>query len=236
MTDTKISALTDGSPAQSGDEIPAARSGTNVRITAGDIAALATSTPSDFQPAIVTGNYYFGPFGISEADGNYGSGSLVAMPFWASHDAVFTRIGASVAAPVAASTLRLGIYDNDNASGNVPGSLILDAGTISSATSGAKEITISYSYTANTLIWLVSETDDLTNLVTFMVDTGFGTPIDLTPHRLGITAAPVHQSYGGTGLTKAGAYMTRSAGALPATFTVSGRNVTAAPAVWLRKV
>jgi hypothetical protein len=40
MADTKISALTDGNPAQSGDEIPIARSGANYKITAGSIASL----------------------------------------------------------------------------------------------------------------------------------------------------------------------------------------------------
>jgi hypothetical protein len=40
MADTKISALTSGNPAQSGDEIPIARSGANYKITAGSIASL----------------------------------------------------------------------------------------------------------------------------------------------------------------------------------------------------
>lgn len=40
MANTKISALTSGNPAQSGDEIPIARSGANYKITAGSIAAL----------------------------------------------------------------------------------------------------------------------------------------------------------------------------------------------------
>jgi trimeric autotransporter adhesin len=40
MADTKISALTSGNPAQSGDEIPIARSGANYKVTAASIAAL----------------------------------------------------------------------------------------------------------------------------------------------------------------------------------------------------
>lgn len=42
MADQKISQLPDGAPAQSGDQVPVARGGTNVRVTAADIAALAT--------------------------------------------------------------------------------------------------------------------------------------------------------------------------------------------------
>jgi hypothetical protein len=40
MANSKISALTDGNPAQSGDEIPIARGGANYKITAGSIASL----------------------------------------------------------------------------------------------------------------------------------------------------------------------------------------------------
>lgn len=46
MADTKISALTSGNPAQSGDEIPIARAGANYKITAGSIASLATVSPA----------------------------------------------------------------------------------------------------------------------------------------------------------------------------------------------
>jgi hypothetical protein len=42
MSTIKISALPSGNPAQSGDEIPIARSGTSYKITAGSIAGLAT--------------------------------------------------------------------------------------------------------------------------------------------------------------------------------------------------
>jgi hypothetical protein len=41
MPDAKISELTPGDPAQATDELPVARSGTNVKVTAASIAALA---------------------------------------------------------------------------------------------------------------------------------------------------------------------------------------------------
>jgi hypothetical protein len=53
MADTKISALTDGNPAQSGDEIPIARSGANYKITAGSIASLGGDVDG---PASATDN------------------------------------------------------------------------------------------------------------------------------------------------------------------------------------
>ena len=53
MADTKISALTSGNPAQSGDEIPIARSGANYKITAGSIASLGGDVDG---PASATDN------------------------------------------------------------------------------------------------------------------------------------------------------------------------------------
>jgi len=44
MANTKISALTNGNPAQSGDLIPIARAGSNFSITAGSVTALATKS------------------------------------------------------------------------------------------------------------------------------------------------------------------------------------------------
>lgn len=51
MADTKISDLTNGNPALSGDQIPIARAGANYKITAGSVSSLALATP-----LAVTGN------------------------------------------------------------------------------------------------------------------------------------------------------------------------------------
>lgn len=47
MADKKISQLTDGNPAQTNDQIPINRGGTNFRITAGSIASLATANSAN---------------------------------------------------------------------------------------------------------------------------------------------------------------------------------------------
>lgn len=48
MADLKISQLSDGDPAQSGDQVPVNRGGSNFRITAGSIADLADAgAPTD---------------------------------------------------------------------------------------------------------------------------------------------------------------------------------------------
>lgn len=52
----------------------------------------------------------------------------------------FDRIGVEITTAVASSTVRLGIYNVVN---SLPTTLVLDAGTVDSSTTGAKEITIS---------------------------------------------------------------------------------------------
>jgi len=52
----------------------------------------------------------------------------------------FDRIGVEITGAVASSTVRLGIYNIVN---SLPTTLVLDAGTVDSSTTGAKEITIS---------------------------------------------------------------------------------------------
>jgi hypothetical protein len=55
MANSKISALTSGNPAQSGDEIPIARGGANYKITAGSIASLS-GNGDVVGPALATDN------------------------------------------------------------------------------------------------------------------------------------------------------------------------------------
>jgi hypothetical protein len=157
MPDTKISALTDGSPALSTDEIPAARAGANVRITAADIAALATSTPSDFQPAIVTNRYYTTQGLLGSAGLTPSADTLIAYPFWVSNDVVFNRASVVVDTGMASALLRAGIYE-DNGS-NAPGALLLDFGEYDVSSQPAEK-TVSLTLSANTLYWLAYNSND----------------------------------------------------------------------------
>lgn len=59
MSSEKISQLTSGNPALTGDVIPVDRAGENVSVTAGSIAALASSGGNDFTTA--GGAFFIGP-------------------------------------------------------------------------------------------------------------------------------------------------------------------------------
>lgn len=69
---------------------------------------------------------------------------LYYIPIWLPRSKTFDRIGIHVTTAVGGSVIRLGIYAADfNADDElVPGALTLDAGTVSSATTGEKLITI----------------------------------------------------------------------------------------------
>lgn len=72
------------------------------------------------------------------------SGALWFVPVYFGTAVTLDRLAIEVTTAVAATTVRLGIYDDDGTGGQ-PGTLILDAGTVSSATTGVKEATISQS-------------------------------------------------------------------------------------------
>lgn len=101
-----------------------------------------------------SGLYYAPSIATALSTGNLGQNFLAAVPFEVGQTTTFIRIGCDVTVAVASSTLRFGIYTADiDDSGGAPGTLILDAGTVSSATTGLKEITISQQLTPG-LYWV----------------------------------------------------------------------------------
>lgn len=132
--------------------------GGNAKITATNFAAAAPFSLG-YAPvgwgrnrAFVSGSYYTaGPF-VSSTFAQ-GDGLLTATPFWVPVACSVDRIACDVTATAASSVVRLGIYGS---TGQIPGPLILDAGTVDSAGStGVKELTISQALPAG-LVWLVA--------------------------------------------------------------------------------
>ena len=81
-----------------------------------------------------------------QASVNFNVGELVYMLIYVPITTTYDRIGIQVNTAVAASNLRLGVY-HPNAVGDGPGALLIDFGTVATATNGVKEITISQELT-----------------------------------------------------------------------------------------
>ena len=81
------------------------------------------------------------------------NGSIMFVPMMLAVGRTADRIGIEVtsAGTAAVSVHRLGIWAD---SGGVPGTLLVDAGTVATDSTGLKEVTISQALAANTLYWL----------------------------------------------------------------------------------
>lgn len=102
---------------------------------------------------IVTGRWY-GPMGpFTPGSATVIASQQMAIPFWAPEAFTADRIGIEVTTLGAGSAVRLGIYASTD--DHFPGELELDAGTVATTTTGAKEITISYEFGIG-LYWLAA--------------------------------------------------------------------------------
>jgi hypothetical protein len=71
--------------------------------------------------------------------------TLYGVPFEVPKNLTYATINIAVTTLAAASSIRLGIYSDTN---GAPDALVVDAGTVSSATTGGKSITINQALTA----------------------------------------------------------------------------------------
>lgn len=94
-------------------------------------------------PLAIPTNRYIHPAGVSgpPSNGLLTVGKAYAVPFIVPTYTEFNRIGVRCITAIASSSVRLGIYSHDVLSG--PKSLILDANTIETTTTGDKEISTS---------------------------------------------------------------------------------------------
>ena len=118
-------------------------------------AAAAGGSGTDYKSGASpkTGLWYRGNYGPVGANLSTVLNRLYAAPFRLNATTTFDRIGIDVAtAAGAGGVARLGIYASD-ATGGLPGTLILDAGTVAIDSTGGKTITISQQLTAG-MYWL----------------------------------------------------------------------------------
>lgn len=163
-------------------------------------------------------NYFYGPFAaVSSGNGVVTADQLYTHPFMVAVTTTFTRIGINVTTG-AAGNARLGIYNFEN---GVATTLVLDAGTVSTATTGDKEVIISQELPPG--IYCVAVIFDATPTV------GESAVDYLTQSYL------IGGGASTSGIT--GHYETRSYGALPATFSeTDGLSNAVSLFIWMRVV
>lgn len=92
----------------------------------------------------VSGRFYDSRISGASSTFTIASGTLYGVPFQVPLTQTYATIGIEVTS-LSAGAAHLGIYKD---SGGTPGSLVVDAGTINTGTTGAKNITINQSLTA----------------------------------------------------------------------------------------
>ena len=102
-----------------------------------------------------TGHYHITGRGSGTAQ-TIGANTLWAIPFIVARDMTVDRIAIEVSALAEGASARLGIYNNGT--NLYPGSLLLDAGTVSVATTGIKTITINQALPKG-IYWMVVVSD-----------------------------------------------------------------------------
>ena len=147
-------------------------------------------------------------------------GTVYAQPFSIGTSATATRIAVNAQTGSAGAVIRLGIYSND-ATSDKPATKLLDAGTVSVATSGWKAITISQALTADTYWPVALQIAGSGGGLFDAATTGYSFTGQL-PY--GTTASPSN-TYA-TGFTMSGQT------GLPATYSYTG-TAAVVPTIWL---
>jgi hypothetical protein len=182
---------------------PITNSGTS---TSAQLGFDQTSFPRNSQRKFISNRYYYPSNALTRASTPFTLGSLYFSPFEVPTTTTFNQMSIAVATGVASSTVRLGIYNADMAT-LTPSSLVLDAGTVSAATSASyPTVEINQTLTAG-LYFLVFVVQGVTGPTLYYFTSG--------PY-LNYTVLPTTQS--GVG----GSYVQTSVtGALPSTASVS---------------
>jgi hypothetical protein len=170
--------------------------------------------PVPAHPGFRSGQYYSHPSENATSTLVVSADTHYAIPFYVPVTTTFTKIGLSVGTAVASTECRMGIYTN---SSGEPGTRLVDSGVVSTASTGAKEVTISSTLPPG---WY-----HLTVLCN-------GAPT------LTASSIPNKMNYLGSGSVAGnltvGYTKTETYGALPSTFGVVTNFSLSPPRVWLR--
>lgn len=178
-------------------------------------ALIATTSTSYQNNGYATNRYNYGLAIAATSGAAVTANRLYAIPHIVGATTTFTRIGIRVTSAIAGNA-RLGIY---NWAAGVPTTLVLDCGTVSTSSTGDKEITISQSLAAG--VYALGVVFDAApsvavanerNLINYLVGDASSTSNDVFQYVAHVYAA------------------------LPASFGTPTYTGTASPSLWLRKV
>lgn len=100
-----------------------------------------------------SGRYYDNAFHpITRVTSAQAAGRLELAPFFVSEDFAIDRIGVAVSTAVASSLCKILVYDSG--SDGWPGSVVYQSGDLDCSTTGAKEATVSFTFTAGVKYWI----------------------------------------------------------------------------------
>jgi hypothetical protein len=139
-----------------------------------------------------TGNYF-----TAKATGSTSSVTLTmtAIPFWVSTSTTFTKIGIYVSSTGSSSAFRLGIWNN-NATTDKPDTLFADYGTVSTTSTGFKEVT-GQTITLSAGLWWIGGVNTGSPGATVSA-TIIGYPLHPIPHTSAPSSTSAYNAYSGT--------------------------------------
>jgi len=177
LASAKISALTAGAPAQTGDLFPIDRSGSNFSVSASDIANLASVTSiaangglmpvtngGMAQSVVASQDYYFLPIGLAVLASSTSSAAMTAnqvflLQFTLDRVVTFTRMSIYVVTTSSTNHEYIGIYSGGGSS------LLVQASFTLTASTGAMTATVSSTTLNPGNYWLARSADNSTSVL-----------------------------------------------------------------------
>jgi hypothetical protein len=191
---------------------PITNSGTSTSANIGiSLANIASKYAAPSYLSYRSGYYYEPNTGATITTTSPAKNRLILTPFFVSQNVTLDRIGMECTVAIASTVYRLGIYTSD--SNGLPSTLLLDAGTVDTSSTGLKEITISQALSAG-LYYLATANQGST-----------GNPSVRALNTISGNYAPIGAASMGTTQYEGVYFQASVGGALPSTPTVVSSNI-----------
>lgn len=162
MADAKISALPAATSLTGAEEYPVNQGGTTKKATTA-LAVTAAHFASPSAGGYFSGRYYDNSLHtLARVTSAQAANRIELSPFFTSVDFEVDRLGVAVSTAVASSLCKVLIYDTG--SDGWPGSVVYISGDLDCSTTGAKEVTVSFTFTAGVKYWIGTWTNSTQTL------------------------------------------------------------------------